>query len=225
MTIRPTPTASVRRWTDHDTALWHTCDVLAKLRLGQAQALPVLAVPFAMKLGGHEEWILASGNYKWARWAALSDGSYLHNDSVFFATGGVGMALTAAFIGTRSIGNARRKRRAREDATPRWVWGNPGQIHVGTHGFYLQSTTGLVSWDWGSIDMLQIDAPATIRMQGRGDSGPVNWMLTSIWAELVFVLWASTRNPNHPQLIDGSWLPTDWNGWASRQGRPTALSS
>ena len=83
MTSRPTP--ATRQWSHHDTALWHTCDVLAKLNKGQVQALPVLAVPFAMQFGGHQERMLAAGKFEWANWTSLSDGSYMHNDSFFLA--------------------------------------------------------------------------------------------------------------------------------------------
>jgi hypothetical protein len=48
----------------------------------------------------------------------------------------------------------------------------------------------------------------------NGSHGPISWILESHWAELAFVLWAIVRNPQHPQIIDGSWLPQHWAQWA-----------
>jgi len=44
-----------RTWGPYDTALWHTCAVLAAIRADRLDALPELAVPFALQLGGHDE--------------------------------------------------------------------------------------------------------------------------------------------------------------------------
>ena len=222
MSARPTSNRSARKWTHHDTALWHTCDILNKVRQKQVSALPLLSVSFGLQLGGRAERVVASGRFRRAAWTAISDGSYMRNESVFVATGGAGIALTAAFLGGRAIGNARRKRRARDEAMPRWVRAEPGLIHVSTHGFYFQSSTGLVSWDWGSIDVIQVTAPGTVQMDGRSSDGPVKWLINSIWAELIFVLWAADRNPHHSQLISESWLPVEWKAWAASQGRAPA---
>jgi hypothetical protein len=35
-------------------------------------------------------------------------------------------------------------------------------------------------------------------------------MLTSDWAEPVFVTWALIMHPKHPQLVSGGWLPSRW---------------
>lgn len=40
-----------RTWGPYDTALWHTCAVLAD----RLDALPELTVPFALQLGGPDE--------------------------------------------------------------------------------------------------------------------------------------------------------------------------
>ena len=212
-----------KEWTDHDSALWYTWDILTKLHQGESQSLPLVAVPFAMQLGGYDERILASHEYAMAEWSAVGDGSYLHNGGFLLATGGPGVALSAAVLGARAIGNAKRKRQAIADSQPRWVWNTRGCIHVSTHGFYLQTPNGLLPWSWPPIDMTQMVAPATVWIQGQSDRGRISWLIRSIWAELVFVLWALARNPHHPQLIDGSWLPPGWPAWAAEKAHSAGL--
>jgi len=214
-----TPARSTnRRWTDHDTALWHACDVDQKLRTGRRSDLPLVAVPFALSLGDQREQIVASGRFEMATWEAVGDGSYMHKSGFFLGAGGPALALGAAFLGANAIGNAARKNKARRDQEPRWVWGTKGDLHVGTHGFYLLTPAALLTWGWHAIDSAQIAAPATLWIQGRSTTGPTSLMIRSIWAELAFLLWSRARNPRHPQLIDRSWLPAGWAAWARTHG-------
>jgi hypothetical protein len=210
----------VRAWGPYDTALWHTCAVLNALQRDTVAALPVVGVPFAMQLGGQQERIFGSGEMTLLAWDSPGDGSYYQSGGFFLATGRGGLALTAGAAGVRAIRNAARKREAAALAEPRWMPIDSGLVHVGSHGFYLQSANGLFAWDWNSIDSAQVVEMSKLWIQGQSSSGPISWTLQSHWAELAFVLWATVRNPRHPQLIDGSWLPQHWLHWAAGQGYP-----
>jgi hypothetical protein len=93
-----------------------------------------------------------------------------------------------------------------------------GNVVVSSQGFYLLDNTGRFDWDWGSIDLMQVVSFSVIVMQGRSTRGPVTWRITSDWAELIFVLWAMWRHPQHPQLVGWSWIPPGWAEWAEWQG-------
>jgi hypothetical protein len=83
---------------------------------------------------------------------------------------------------------------------------------VSTHGFYLQTqSAGLLPWSWGALVSAAMTARSSVHLQGLTAHGKgVSWLLRTPWAELVFVLWALARHPQHPQLLTGSWLPPGW---------------
>jgi hypothetical protein len=58
-------------------------------------------------------------------------------------------------------------------------------------------------------------APAAVQISGEGANGPISWLLSSDWAELIFVSWALARHPRHPQLLSGGWLPPGWANHAA----------
>ena|SRR5664279_1060187 len=101
-----------------------------------------------MQLGGQQERIFASGEFSLATWAAPGDGSYMHNGGVFLATGAGGLAMTAAFAGVQAMRNGSRRRQAEALARPRWLTTDRGMLHLGSHGFYLQTDHGLFPWGW-----------------------------------------------------------------------------
>ena len=65
-------------------------------------------------------------------------------------------------------------------------------------------------------------APESIHFSGQSSTGPVSYLVSSEWAELIFVLWALVRHPSHPQLIAAGWLPPGWIDHANRHGQPVA---
>jgi hypothetical protein len=48
-------------------------------------------------------------------------------------------------------------------------------------------------------------------------------VVTSDWAELLFVCWATAHHPRHSQLVTGEWLPPGWIRRAREFGCPTRL--
>lgn len=124
-----------RVWQDYDSALWHTCTVLAAAGQDRLHEVPGNAVPFAMQLGGAEERIFGSGQFVLSSWEAPGDGTYHRTGGFFMATGGAALALTGVVAGVTALRNSARRREAAAMAQPRWLPVDQGLIHVGTHGY------------------------------------------------------------------------------------------
>lgn len=210
-------------WTDRDSALWHTCEVAADLMLDGCVTcrLEVLS-PFPPSFSNDER-VLASGVYQLHQHLAPGDGTYLRESGYFFATGPLGLALTAASLAGRAAGNRSRRLAAQAAATPRWVVTETGTLHVSTHGFYLHGPHGLAVWSWSGVSTASMVGPAAVHLLGTSTTGPVSWVVESDWSELLFLLWAATVHPRHPQLVAGGWLPPGWLEWA-RAYHPSRLT-
>ncbi|WP_028279242.1 hypothetical protein [Arthrobacter sp. H5] len=197
-------------WTARDETLWTTAEIAVLLKRGELDRRMPQAVPFAMQLGGHEEKIFVHGPFQLLAWVAPGDGSYMHNNSTMVAMGRGAVPAVLAFGAVRAMGNATRRARARELAQPRWIPIDHGTLSVGSFGFYMHTTHALHSWGWKSIHLASLTGPGSLQIDGQSADGPVRWILNSDWAELVFVLWASVCNPDHPQMTGRVWLPEDW---------------
>ncbi|HET7138831.1 MAG TPA: hypothetical protein VFI36_01600 [Arthrobacter sp.] len=198
------------QWTSRDEALWTTAEIAVLLNRGDLEHRHPLPVPFAMRLGGLEERILAHGPFRLFSWTAPGDGSYIHNTSMMMATGRGGLAMMAGFAAARAIGNSARRRQAEAMAQPQWMLIDQGTLSVGNFGFYLHSASGIPAWNWGGVHAASLAAPGRLNIDGMSESGPVKWVLHSDWAELVFLLWASVCSPHHPQMTGRTWLPEEW---------------
>lgn len=227
----PTPSEPARRrkklnppWDSHDYALWFTCELVATLVDGAPDRtdLPQLLTPFPMQLSDDER-AIAGCSFRRLVWGATGDGTYTHNSGFFFATGAIGLALTAGAAAGRAARNSARKRQAAAGLEPRWLETDAGALYVTTHGFYMQDQEGLFAWGWDSITSAQV-ANGLVELSGESTSGPTTFALAADYAELVFVLWALARHPSHPQLLEGSWLPYNWLRRADDAGYPSRLS-
>lgn len=207
-----------RTWGPYDSALWHTCAVFSAVQKGDFERIPGVGVSFALRRLDLGERIFGSGEMTLSSFTAPGDGSYTHSGGVFMATGRGGLALTAGAAAVRAMGNSSRRRRAEAMAQPRWMPVDSGLMHVGTHGFYLQTVHGLHRWGWESLDSAQVIGVGKVWIQGTSHDGPISWIIESHWSELLFLLWALTLAPQHPQLLDGSWIPPHWIAWATEQG-------
>jgi hypothetical protein len=204
-------------WSQHDSALWYTLDILAAWLGGGLEARPPVLTPFAPSLGQGER-VLTEGSYQLSEYVALGDGSYDHSTFIAGGTGLLGMTLLAGTIAGSAIGNSRRRAEAERDARERWhpvAWGT---LAVSTHGFYLTNQYGLNPWSWYGVSAATVVGPGAVHLQGQGSHGPTSWIVQSDWAELLFVAWAVTRHRHHPQLVTGSWLPPGWVQRATRSG-------
>ncbi len=197
-------------YTMHDSAIWHTRAIVADARAGRLALRTSAPTPFPPAFS-RDEVMLAHGPYEHLAYTALGDGTYQHNGSFFFATGGLGLAATAAFMGARAAGNNRRRKQAKADAQSRWIVDGAGTAWVSQHGLYLLSTTGLWSCAWSSLTMADLGAPALLLASMATPQGPHTFGFHSDWAELAFVLWASMVHPNHPRMTPDGWIPPGWH--------------
>lgn len=169
--------------------------------------IPTLPVMFA-PLAGDLVW--AAAPFDLYSWGAPRNGSYTVDNGFFFATGGLGLALTAGFAAARAAGNSARRRQARADLVERWLPIDAGTVFVSNLGLYLATPGGLHVWGWDSITSIQILQPRQISLTGESANGPIHWLVVSDAAELLFTLWARVRHPAHPQFSSRAWLDRGW---------------
>ncbi|MFC7403595.1 hypothetical protein [Georgenia alba] len=205
-----TGTPALEPWTTADSARLAACRAHVELRTGRPLTPPLdLAVTFRPAFGP-DEVMMAAGRFELLNFQAVGDGSYRRGGGLFLGTGPVGLAITGVVAATTFAGNRSRKKKAQEDAVPRWVKVDGGQLVVSDRGFYLETPRGLHIWNYEDIHQVQMVGAGELLLAGRSASGPVRWILRSDWAELVFVLWVNRYQPNHPQLDRGAWLPPGW---------------
>ena len=201
--------------------MWRTCHISTEI---SERRVPEYRVATLFPLR-EREIAFADGPVHVDSFHAAGDGSYSTSTTVMAGTGLFGLALGAATMAGSAIGNASRRSRAEADATRMWRRVVLGSVVVTSQGFYLLDDSGIYPWTWQSIDLMQVVGFSQVILQGSSSTGPVTWRLTSDWAELVFVLWAMSRHPQHPQLVDGSWIPNGWIDWAARNGYPVRRPS
>lgn len=198
------------RDTPHDVAVWHTCQINELMDAGQAHVWPHVPTSFPPAFSTDEH-LYGVGYFTLHDYRALGDGSYVQDNGFFFATGGVGLALTAGIMAGRAAGNSARRKAAADAAQERWHEIDRGQFWVSDYGMYFLTEHGrFYSWQFGAIDAAQLLAPGTPWFTGESANGPISWILTSDWAELVFTCWCRVRHPRHQQFLAGAWVPPGW---------------
>ncbi|MGH7744419.1 MAG: hypothetical protein ACREQ5_06295 [Candidatus Dormibacteria bacterium] len=211
-------------WTTRDEVLSYTCTLAAELAAGgPVTSAWEVAAPFPTTLG-EELPLWGSGAFTLHEWRAPGDGSWQPNQTIAFGTGAVGAGLTIGSLLGGVIGNSRARRAAEAAATPRWMQTDGGGLYLSHRGFYLD-TARVVAWDWTSVTSATMAKPGAVQISGNSEYGPISWALCSDWAELLFITWALTRHPRHPQLIDGQWLPPGWLDHAQAHHQPIRLGS
>jgi hypothetical protein len=191
---------------EHDAALWFTDRIVNTLRERRFTGLQSVATPLPPVLGAGEV-VLADGGFELMTFRPVGNGGYMHRSTAVLPLGRGVTGLAVGALVAQSVGNRRRRTAAERDAAPRWVVDDRGGLWVSTHGFYLQTARGLFPWPWHSIQAAELTGPGQVHVQGTSESGPVSWIVGSRWAELLFVLWAMVRHPQHPQFTTGTWAP------------------
>ncbi len=197
-------------WTPHESALWRTCEIVAGL-VRRGEPPEPMRVSFAHQLGVDER-IFATSDYQRGWYGAGGDGSYRTSTFVAGGFSPLGVVLGAATLGASIAGNSARKANARRAAEQRWRTFDVGQIYVSTHGFYLlPSTGGVLAFGLSSLLQVDLGAPGVLVADISMDSGSQEqFAITTVWAELLFVLWARDYCPNHPRLERLGFLPQEF---------------
>ncbi|MCI1262616.1 MAG: hypothetical protein LKG20_10140 [Tetrasphaera jenkinsii] len=199
-----------------DSAIWRTVWINDLIDAGTFHTVPASPTTFAPYLGQSER-VVAGGPYTLYDFVSAGDGSYIHKSGGgFFMLGGAGMMAVGAGAmpagaAFRGIGNANRKAEAEALAQRRWRVAGSGVVHVSQYGFYLHDPNGLHAWSWEPIRSAELLAPRTVTFAGDSDRGPIQWIVESDWAELIFSFWARIRHPAHPQFHSGTWVPPGWS--------------
>jgi hypothetical protein len=194
-------------WTEQDDALWRSCGIAAELFVHRRLPDPV-PVTFALQFAGAEERILAWGRFERAWFGAIGDGTYRSSTTFVGGFGPLGLALGAATLTGSALGTSSRKARARRDATERWRPLDQGNLFVSTHGIYLDTGQEFLPFIHECILRADLTAPATLELTcTMADGTQQSYIITSWWAELVFLLWATRCSPHHPKLTNLAWLP------------------
>lgn len=209
---RPAP------WTDDDTCLWHTLDILAAVVTGRPERRSAVLTTFPPRLGADER-LLVEGPMTLHGLTTLGDGTYQHSTTLLTGTGRVGVGLAVGSLAASAIGNASRRRAAAAAATPMWRPIDRGGLVVSTDGFYLHTAQGLFAWPWASVASAAVTGRRQVHVQGTAAHGrDVSWVLESCWSEVLFAVWALACHRTHPQLVDGTWLPPGWVDHARAHG-------
>lgn len=205
-------------FSQHDSAIWRTVRINTAMDRNELHTLEHLGTPFAPSIAPGSEHMLVNGTYVLAVYRALGDGTYQHNNSFFFATGTLGLALTAGMAAGQAAGNSSRRNQAAMNAVPRWVVDDQGMVFVSDRGFYFQSQLGHREWNFDFIGEMELCGPALVRMVGQSTTGQVHFMIQSDWSELIFSLWARARHPHHAQFKGATWIPPGWRERAEAAG-------
>ncbi|KNX38860.1 hypothetical protein [Luteipulveratus halotolerans] len=207
-----------------DAAIWHTIDINAAIDQNNLDSRPVLTTAFPVFDG---ERVLSQGTFTLYDFRALGDGTYAHNSGFFYASGGFGAALTLGAAAGRMAGNSRRKREAQAAAIPRWTPIDTGYLHVTTHRACFQTSTNFFTWDYGSMTTVQLVGCTQMQFTGSTDDGrQICWIVDSVWAALLFTIWARRCHVQHPQFVSRVWIPQGWyeRARASSYGLPRGSS-
>lgn len=208
-------------WTKQDQAILVSCQIIGDICRGRVPpmraqtmfALPPDAVAFV------------SGPARIFELRAAGDGSYTTNGSFVFGTGRLGMAMMAGSLIGNAVANSRARSQAMADAQVAFRFQFEAGMYVANTGFIFHGAEGVFTWLYGDVHAMQLIEPNTVLMQGASGRGTVTWKMVSPYAELILVLWALERHPQHPQLCDGSWLADGWLEYARAQGYDPGLTS
>lgn len=207
-------------WTERDSVLFASCEILAAATSGQLGSRPVLAHSFALRFA-QDERLLATGAYQLHWWGAVGDGTDASRTTIVGGTGIIGIGLLGATAFGSAAGNANRRARAAADASSQWRPFDAGYLHISDQGFYLQGSSGFRSFCWSHVVEGDLTAETMFAFNAMTTNGTDYFCLTSDWAELVFMLWALAVNRNHPRLINNSWINPAFFEKCQRLGYPT----
>ncbi|MBK0331711.1 hypothetical protein I8D64_09875 [Brachybacterium sp. MASK1Z-5] len=205
---RPQPMPSEHEtWTARDAILLRTAQIIYAVEHDEFHVVDGLPVEFAVAGTYPDNRIVLAAPSALHSYQALGDGTYQQDSSMFFTTGGLGLAMTAGHLAGQAMGNSRRRAAAAEAATERWRHIDGGMAYVNQYGIYLATPTDILPWPWDAIVSAKMVNRRQFAMIGdSSDRGRVRYIFESDAAELMFAFWAMVRQPQHPQLAQRVWL-------------------
>ena len=197
-------------WTPHEAMLWETARIVGAVLRGER--LAGQPTTFALSMSNDSsEVILASAPYSREWLGAIGDGSYEKSTTFVGGYGLFGIGLGAATLAGSAARNRGRKSRAAADASIVWRQLDQGALHVGNCGFYIDTEGSLLAFGYEHLQRMELIGPGSAQWTASMQSGTVEtFRFASTCVELVFALWALARCPNHPQLLNFTWLPNEF---------------
>lgn len=197
-------------WTPRDRSLLRTAQVIHAYVHDEFDRIGHVSVDFAVPGTHPANRIIAVAPFRLYSLESRGDGTYTRDSGFFFASGRVGLAVTAGVALGRAVGNARRRAAASRNAVPSWREMDAGALCVNQFGFFLRTPTGLMGWGWDDILECSMVEPGRLVMLGTTAAGQRTYLIQSDLAELVFASWAGKRQPLHEQFRHRVWLLPDW---------------
>ena len=201
-------------WSPHELALWWTCEVMRD-RLRHERWPDAVPASFARQFH-QEERIFQWGNYQRSWFGAAGDVS---NHSSMFSMGGfgaAGVAVGGAPAGAAppngsANGSPIRTSAAHHDVTE-WRPIDQGLLYLSSHGYYLLPSTGVVlSFPLESMVQADVGGPGVLLgTYSMANGSQEQFSVASVWAELLFVMWAHEHCPDHPRLTNLGFLPPEF---------------
>gem|GEM_PF-1413956 len=198
-----------------------TCQVIHDIRNGRVPGIRTQTM-FRLPQG-----VVAflSGPSQVLELRAAGDGSYTTSSTLVWGSGLIGLAALGATAATSASNNARARQAAALNAQVAFRHQFDANLYVTNTGWIFHTGQGVLTWQHSDVDAMHMIGPNAVVLQGNSDRGRITWQLRSPFSELVFVLWALDQHPDHPQLMDGSWLQPGWLDHAHAMGQDPGLRS
>ncbi len=192
-------------WSARDEALFTTYEVHAYIVSGQTP--PAIAQRFRLT-GGPDEVLLASGEYE-RRW--LGKGHVPERKRT-------GIGTYVLTLGWAPLAKGATRTVKKLLAGQRWRDLDRGEISISTWGYYLRTTGGnFLPFNFTSSVEVEIVDEGVIETLIQFDDGSLGkFQIESNWAELIFLLWADSVAPTHPQYTR---MPDEFRERARAAGR------
>jgi hypothetical protein len=218
--------AETSGWTEHETALWWTCQFGADISDPEKRKRPAVPVSFAMR-NGTGEYVYQWGAFQRSEFGVapkvaqkskqstgfLSSTGELIADITFGSSGALGadVLMSGAKASRVAVKNKRNQSQAQADAVPAWRALDSGNIYLTDFGYYIESDGEILPYPNGSIIKADMVSAGVIDVTHNMAGGKQRrFALNTIWAELIFVSWAARHCSGHPQFPSLGWLPPEF---------------
>jgi hypothetical protein len=201
------------RWSPLDEHLLHTCDIVADVVEGRLDLRPLVPTTARLARGDRALVVGPADRYTYR---AVGDGSYQHSTFVAFGS----PLFLAGSLAASAIGNASRRRAAEFAAQPRWVPDGRAELTVTRWAAFHGLPAAPLALPWENVQSVDLAGPDQL-VTGFTGLGGLSYLVLfhTPWASLMFALAALTSFPAHPRLLNGGWLPPEFERHCAYQGR------